>query len=568
MGVPDKSCDLVMKGGITSGVVYPKAVVKLAREYRFRNIGGTSAGAIAAVVTAAAEYGRADGGFEKIEALPEQLSATLLEKFQPRPEFRPVFNVLIAAMSKNHVATVLAVLRGYPVAALLGALPAIIVAAMIPLIWNSAVAAPLAILLFVFLLALLPIAAASFVAARDVAHKLPIADYGLCNGMTQPYMPEGHPALTEWLSDTIDLVAGRPVSGLPLGVGDLHSRDIRVQTVTTDITSHRPYVLPMENNLHYFSEREFRALFPGRVVDAMLTTPKEGSNDLYPFRIENLPLVVLARMSLSFPGLISAVPLYRVDYTLVGVPERDQLVRCMFSDGGLSSNFPVHFFDRFLPSRPTFGISLGEYDRRRENPGTVGENRVTLPSKAGQGQLLPTQEFSGLIPFVFALFDSAKDWQDSLQSILAGYRERIATVNLKREEGGLNLNMQPERIDQLAGFGEEAGNLITTDFELNEHKWRRYLVEIRAIDEMLRQFADAYAERPEPGSFGYAEIATDYEPSSYKDLTVGERQALRERAEAIAALGKAFQELQPLDGFDKHLPKSRSQLRSVARMDY
>jgi hypothetical protein len=51
-------CDLVMKGGITSGVIYPQAVLALAEHYYFRNIGGTSAGAIAAAMTAAAEYGR------------------------------------------------------------------------------------------------------------------------------------------------------------------------------------------------------------------------------------------------------------------------------------------------------------------------------------------------------------------------------------------------------------------------------------------------------------------------------------------------------------------------------
>ena len=43
-----ETCDLAMKGGITSGVIYPQAVLALARRYRFRNIGGTSAGAIAA----------------------------------------------------------------------------------------------------------------------------------------------------------------------------------------------------------------------------------------------------------------------------------------------------------------------------------------------------------------------------------------------------------------------------------------------------------------------------------------------------------------------------------------
>jgi predicted acylesterase/phospholipase RssA len=43
-----------MKGGVTSGIVYPLAVCELAKEFRFVNIGGTSAGAIAAAVTAAA----------------------------------------------------------------------------------------------------------------------------------------------------------------------------------------------------------------------------------------------------------------------------------------------------------------------------------------------------------------------------------------------------------------------------------------------------------------------------------------------------------------------------------
>jgi len=35
-------CDLVMRGGITSGIVYPRAIAKLAETYNFRSIGGTS----------------------------------------------------------------------------------------------------------------------------------------------------------------------------------------------------------------------------------------------------------------------------------------------------------------------------------------------------------------------------------------------------------------------------------------------------------------------------------------------------------------------------------------------
>ena len=67
---PALECDIVMKGGITSGVIYPRVVCELAKSYRLRSVGGSSAGAIAAAGAAAAELGRTAGGFELLEALP------------------------------------------------------------------------------------------------------------------------------------------------------------------------------------------------------------------------------------------------------------------------------------------------------------------------------------------------------------------------------------------------------------------------------------------------------------------------------------------------------------------
>ena len=89
---PSQECDIIMKGGITSGVVYPLAVVELAKTYRLRNIGGTSAGAIAAALAAAAEHGRDDpraGGFPKLAELPGFLAGHLTGLFQPAFDTRP-----------------------------------------------------------------------------------------------------------------------------------------------------------------------------------------------------------------------------------------------------------------------------------------------------------------------------------------------------------------------------------------------------------------------------------------------------------------------------------------------
>ena len=42
-----RDCEIVMKGGLTSGAVYPKALSEIAKTYKYVNIGGTSSGALA-----------------------------------------------------------------------------------------------------------------------------------------------------------------------------------------------------------------------------------------------------------------------------------------------------------------------------------------------------------------------------------------------------------------------------------------------------------------------------------------------------------------------------------------
>lgn len=46
-------CDIVMKGGMTSAIIYPAAVAAIASDYRLRSIGGTSAATIRAAAAAA-----------------------------------------------------------------------------------------------------------------------------------------------------------------------------------------------------------------------------------------------------------------------------------------------------------------------------------------------------------------------------------------------------------------------------------------------------------------------------------------------------------------------------------
>jgi hypothetical protein len=138
---PDRRCDIVMKGGITSGIVYARAVTELAKSYRFVSVGGTSAGAIAAAVTAACERGRLDGNagaFAALDPVPEWLGETdkrgdsnLFRLFQPARRTRPIFALLTAAMSHPQQTLpfelALAALRSFWRWAAIGALPGLLV---------------------------------------------------------------------------------------------------------------------------------------------------------------------------------------------------------------------------------------------------------------------------------------------------------------------------------------------------------------------------------------------------------------------------------------------------------
>ena len=90
----------------------------------------------------------------------------------------------------------------------------------------------------------------------------------------------------------------------------------------------------------------------------------------------DLPVIFAVRISMSLPALFQAVRLYRIrrpspiqdDFgrTLIdhGQPltllsPLDSAQELWFSDGGITSNFPVHFFDDALPRWPTVSLNLG-----------------------------------------------------------------------------------------------------------------------------------------------------------------------------------------------------------------
>ena len=240
---PTRSCDVVMKGGITSGVVYPHALCELARTYRFANVGGTSAGAIAAAGAAAAEYGRDRGGFQKLAALPEWIGGgeNLVGLFQPSPGTRSYHRLLMSGLGRTGAGKWLrvagAALRSFPLAAVLGLAPGLALAVLA--VWTGSGALAVCAVIAGIVLALLGLVLAL---GLQLAVGLPRAlgrnGFGLCPGLS----PEGSaaPALTPWLAALIDDLAAKDGDG-PLTFGDLRAKGIELQMMTTNITHRRPH---------------------------------------------------------------------------------------------------------------------------------------------------------------------------------------------------------------------------------------------------------------------------------------------------------------------------------------
>ncbi len=507
-----RDCDLVMKGGITSGVVYPLAIVEIAKAFRLRSIGGTSAGAMAAAVAAAAECGRQRQSqlppdidpFAELAQLPSFLGAQatsggtrLLAFFRPLPALRPLFQAFTASLGQagmiRRVVTALAVLlRHHWWITLLAAIWAVCAVRALPMqVWSIAWA-----VLIVAGVAGLAASLSVFLTVRTVLRTLPGNFFGVCTGMAEPGQAHADEPLTPWLSDYLDRLSGQShlTPGRPLTFRDLKAQGIQLEVMTTCLTLGRPFRLPFrndtlvkENNQFAFDEQEFRRLFPASVVDWMVAKTQPfnddgerrllGDIDFGRLRRlpdpDDLPVIVAVRMSLSFPVLLSAIPLHAVDFREVAAWRRDPDARprptprpCWFTDGGVGSNFPIHFFDTPLPTRPTFGLDLGSLnaDAPADAP------RVVFPRNNGDAMMPYWRHLGGgsglsqLVNFLGTVFTVAKDWSHESLTHMPGFRDRIGLIRLNAKEGGLNLTMPPALIQTLTDYGREAGREFVIRF--------------------------------------------------------------------------------------------------------
>lgn len=689
----DRYCDLVLTGGVASGVVYPWAILELARHFRFRNLGGTSVGALAAALAAACEYGRRHGhdqGFEVLRRMPARLAdrpddddacaparTQLLALFEPAAPKSRLFGLLLESLDRfyDNSAAGQAMAadaadtsrhrsgwaRLWPMRRRVAAAYGLSTA----LRWSlcGAAAGGFALLLWILVQgtglgrlseplgwailggSVAAVAGLMFAAIQlwrglrmDLRAELIDQELGFCKGA----------ALVEWLDEGVQEAAGLSKDAPPLTFEDLwHApltpggprpavgvggvpveRAINLEMVTTNVTHGRPYRLPLADPdaRLFFRREEWEGFLPTRVLaalwnasepyrrkssadpdEAWVVDPRDGHRvrrgDLRELPGARMPIVVAARLSLSYPLLFSAPPLYAID-----LEHRDRATRPLrlsrFSDGGLCSNFPVHFFDSALPRWPTFGIWL---ERRSPH---WHDQAVWLPQYAGQGRsdnwqrfeaedTLPPDAFAEaasaggrtgtrttrgrrsrggglgtLLGFLWAGFVSAKDWRDRTAMRMPHVRRRVVRVGLRRGEGELNIAMPASMIMRMAStYGTAAGLALCKAYApespyanptkaWREHLWQRLDVLQAGLHDLFRRFDIA------ANSAGHTvelrrliqEAKTSAPLESLSDkrtLNQEQAEAMLHLVDTLEALQAALRDVPPLP----HSPRPKPELR-------
>ena len=237
-------------------------------------------------------------------------------------------------------------------------------------------------------------------------------------------------------------------------------------------------------------------------------------------------------------------------------PGEESMIRNWLSDGGITSNFPIHFFDRPLPSRPTFAVNLAPRDELDQEDQC---RNVRLPATNLQGIRPRWSSFGTVAGFLGAILDTMQNWSDNAQARVPAYRDRIVTIYHTKDEGGLNLDMPDAAVSAMSARGRCAGAALVRDFDFDNHRWVRFRSFMELFEDMLPQIQTAFTAEPSDAR-AYDDLIDD-PPSYRKGWSEARKAYFRSRTGHVIDLSLNWSDPDGRHSFDSEAPKPTAVLR-------
>jgi hypothetical protein len=119
--------------------------------------------------------------------------------------------------------------------------------------------------------------------------------------------------------------------------------------------------------------------------------------------------------------------------------------------------------------------------------------------------------------------------------------------------------MNEATIRKIVGYGQQAGEALRDQFDLDAHRWRRFLVAMARMEETLDDVAKAYEGVP-GGPEGFGKFLDRYSahPASYKQALMILPEMLKRGAELAASGAEWRAEPRISDG---QIPRPPTNLR-------
>jgi hypothetical protein len=143
----------------------------------------------------------------------------------------------------------------------------------------------------------------------------------------------------------------------------------------------------------------------------------------------------------------------------------------------------------------------------------------------------------GSVPgFLLSIVYTGLFYHDTLLARLPSYYDRIVTVYLSEQEGGLNLDMPRAVIENIADRGGAAGAQMS-DFSFDQHRWVRLRLLLAEMEEQLGQLRGSLL--PPPGTPYNGGDVCAAQPTGYARLDWSNPELQAALATLAAALKRA-----------------------------